>query len=78
MMVSIAFVYFLIPETKGVPLEFMDRLFEIHLASKAHSTIMAEVRADEENFRHNFDSAGLEVEEMDKVQHLDESEKNRR
>lgn len=27
MMVSIPWVYFLLPETKGVPLEFMDELF---------------------------------------------------
>lgn len=29
MILSIPFVYFLIPETKSVPLEAMDRLFEI-------------------------------------------------
>jgi len=44
-----AFVWFLIPETKAVPLDKMDRLFEIRPCSKAYSTVMSELQTD------NFD-----------------------
>jgi len=39
MILSIPFVFFLIPETKGVPLEKMDELFEIKPAYKAHKVM---------------------------------------
>lgn len=44
MLLSIAFVYFLIPETKSIPLEKMDRLFEIKPASQANRIIMEELQ----------------------------------
>jgi hypothetical protein len=37
MLLSIPYVYFLIPETKGIPLEKMDELFEIKPTYKAHN-----------------------------------------
>lgn len=37
------FAFFLIPETKGVPLEKIDRLFEIKPVWRAHETLMAQV-----------------------------------
>jgi hypothetical protein len=52
MILSIAFVWFFIPETKGIPLELMDRLFEIKPVTKAHRLIVAESQAIEENLRH--------------------------
>jgi hypothetical protein len=39
MLLSIPYVYFLIPETKGIPLEKMDELFEIKPTYKAHKII---------------------------------------
>lgn len=61
MIVSIFFVYFLIPETKGIPLESMDRLFQVKPVSAANKTVMAEVQAREEEFRHDAEGAGLSV-----------------
>ena len=67
MIVSIVFVYFLVPETKGVPLEFMDRLFDIKPVQKAHGIVIEEVRAEEESFRQDADGAGLTVEKTEGV-----------
>ena len=58
---SAVFVWFLVPETKAVPLERMDRLFEIKPAGKANGTIIAEIRAEEEEFRHEVEDAGVDV-----------------
>ncbi|KAF3017733.1 hypothetical protein E8E14_004756 [Neopestalotiopsis sp. 37M] len=59
MILSTVFVYFLIPETKSVPLEAMDRLFNVKPVRKAHKTIMEELRVQEEEFRHNVDGVDL-------------------
>jgi len=61
-MCSVVFVFFLLPETKGVPLESMDRLFGSDLVPrKAHKIVMAELREDEESFRHNVEGSGLDL-----------------
>ena len=44
MILSVPFVYFLIPETKGIPLERMDELFEIKPTSKAHGIMLERLR----------------------------------
>ncbi|KAL2212453.1 quinate permease [Sarocladium strictum] len=44
-LISIAFVYFLIPETKSIPLEAIDRLFEIKPVRHANRVLMAELTA---------------------------------
>ncbi|GKT92381.1 quinate permease [Colletotrichum tofieldiae] len=54
MLCSAVFIFFLVPETKSVPLEMMDRLFEIKPVWRANKTIMAEL-ADEPNFRRDSD-----------------------
>lgn len=51
MLGSIVFVYFLIPETKAIPLEAMDKLFMVKPVRKANKTVMAELRVEEEQFR---------------------------
>jgi hypothetical protein len=61
MLCSVVFVWFLIPETKGVPLESMDRLFELK-PRKAHETVMAELKESEAEFRANAEGAGLNLE----------------
>ncbi|EGS19338.1 putative hexose transport-related protein [Thermochaetoides thermophila DSM 1495] len=45
MILSIVFVFFLVPETKSVPLEAMDRLFEIRPVRKANKIVMEELQA---------------------------------
>lgn len=52
MVLSMVFVYFLVPETKSIPLENMDRLFEIRPVRKANKIVIEEVRLSEEDFRH--------------------------
>jgi hypothetical protein len=52
MICSAIFVFFLIPETKGIPLEKMDRLFAKDLpARKAHKVVLAEAHMDDQDFR---------------------------
>lgn len=43
MILSVIFVWFLVPETKGLPLEVMDRLYETKPTRKAHKIIMDEL-----------------------------------
>jgi hypothetical protein len=64
MVISIAFVFFCIPETKGIPLEAMDRLFEIKPVRKAHSTLLEELRLHDEEFRHNIEGLDLKEEKQ--------------
>ncbi|TDZ32199.1 putative quinate permease [Colletotrichum spinosum] len=45
------FAFFLIPETSGVPLEKVDRLFEIKPVWRANETLMAQLREEEVQFR---------------------------
>ncbi|CAG8949563.1 hypothetical protein HYFRA_00007796 [Hymenoscyphus fraxineus] len=63
MLCSIVFVFFLLPETKGIPLESMDRLFSKELISRhAHSIVMKELSEDEEQFRTNIKGSGLTLD----------------
>lgn len=75
MMCSIVFVWFLLPETKGVPLESMDRLFSKELPPrKAHAIVMREMEVDGEDFRKNIKGSGLDLnkEEMgEKAAHVE-------
>lgn len=41
MILSVFFVFFLIPETKGIPLESMDQLFETKPIWRAHQHVLA-------------------------------------
>ncbi|KAI7281909.1 putative quinate [Hortaea werneckii] len=61
MILSIIWVYFVMPETKGIPLESMNRLFEIMPARKAHRTVHAEDEAREADFRQDAEGAGLSI-----------------
>lgn len=74
MIASIVFVWFLIPETKGLPLESMDRLFAIRPVRKAHKIVLAEDQQRDADFRHDAEGAGLSVakEKMDHVERTSE------
>jgi len=61
MLLSIPFVFFLIPETKGIPLESMDRLFAVKPVRRAHETVHEEDMMREEGFRKDAEGAGLSV-----------------
>ena len=72
MLCSIVFVWFFLPETKGIPLESMDRLFAKELsARRAHGVVLAELRADEEEFRANAEGSGLGIKEEFKGDHVE-------
>jgi sugar porter (SP) family MFS transporter len=71
MILSVPFVYFLIPETKSIPLEAMDRLFEIRPASGANKIVMTELAQEDQEFRHDAEGAGLSVSK-EKTAHLEQ------
>ncbi|KAM3084132.1 hypothetical protein ACMFMF_001489 [Clarireedia jacksonii] len=74
MICSIVFVWFLVPETKGIPLESMDRLFSRDLKTRnAHKIVMAELVEDEELFRANVEGSGVKLEKdgNEKAQHVE-------
>lgn len=74
MLCSTVYVFFLLPETKGIPLEAMDRLFDRSAGSprKAHGVIMLELKADEEAFRHNVEGSNYSVTK-EKADHIEEA-----
>lgn len=59
MILSIGFVFFLLPETKGIPLESMDLLFEEKPVRKAHKIVLEKIREDEERFRRDMEESGF-------------------
>ncbi|KAJ5950953.1 Major facilitator superfamily domain general substrate transporter [Penicillium vulpinum] len=61
MIISIVFVFFLVPETKGIPLESMDQLFDIKPVRHAHGKMVAQLRENEEQFRQDVEAAGIDV-----------------
>ncbi|OJJ49775.1 hypothetical protein ASPZODRAFT_128304 [Penicilliopsis zonata CBS 506.65] len=63
MLLSIVFVFFLIPETKGIPLESMDQLFEINPVWKSHGVLLERLRENEAEFRREIKNAGLPEKE---------------
>jgi sugar porter (SP) family MFS transporter len=71
MIISVPFVYFLIPETKSIPLEAMDRLFAIRPVRHANKTIMAELEIEDQEFRHDAEGAGLTTNK-EKTAHLEQ------
>lgn len=75
MVLSTFFVFFLVPETKSIPLEVMDRLFETKPVWRANKAIMAELTNSE--FRQNADGANLtekgEGTEVDQLERKDNS-----
>ncbi|KAI8689576.1 hypothetical protein LRP88_14136 [Fusarium phalaenopsidis] len=62
MVISIFFVFFCVPETKTIPLESMDRLFEIKPVWRANKTVLEELRLRDEEFRQNVDGVDLHEE----------------
>jgi hypothetical protein len=64
MLLSVVFVYFLIPETKGIPLESMDLLFETKPIWRAHGAVVVRLREDDERFRRDVEDSGIGAEKM--------------
>lgn len=49
-LLQILYVIFLLPETKGIPLEMMDALFEDKRPITAHKRVMAQVHHEQEQY----------------------------
>ncbi|KAH8426028.1 sugar porter family MFS transporter [Aspergillus melleus] len=73
MILSIIFVYLLIPETKGIPLESMDALFEEKPIWHAHGRVLAQIREDEERFRRDLEESGFTKRDTEQVEEADVS-----
>jgi len=71
MILSIVWVWFLMPETKGIPLESMDRLFQVRPPRKAHKQIHAEDEMREQEFRQDAEGAELSVAKG-KLEHFEQ------
>ena len=61
MILSVPFVYFLVPETKGIPLEAMDRLFAVKPVRKAHQKIIEELAREDASFRNDAEGKGVDA-----------------
>lgn len=72
MILATIFVFFLIPETKGVPLEVMDRLFEVKPVWRAHGAVMTELQQEDAAFRQAVQESKLfdEKEQEERVEGL--------
>ena len=73
MILSIPFVFFLIPDTKSVPLEAMDRLFEVRPVWRANKIILSELQNEEEIFRRDTDGVELTAEKT-KAEHVEHAQ----
>jgi len=61
MICSVVFIYFLMPETKNIPLEGVDRLFDRRLkASQAHAIVWKELAEEETALRIGLTSGSME------------------
>ena len=71
MIMSATFVFFFIPETKGLPLDTMNRLFDIKPVWKAHGQLSQELRDQEEVFRRdaqlNEEKSSVVAQEREQV-----------
>ena len=68
MLCSIVFVFFLIPETKSIPLERMDHLFEYKPVWTAHGRILVELEEEERQFRQELGVG--EKSQVTQVEHV--------
>ncbi|CRG92443.1 hypothetical protein PISL3812_09503 [Talaromyces islandicus] len=68
---AIFFAFFLIPETRGIPLEASDRLFEIKPVWKAHKILKAQLKEDEAQFRVEIKQGGFGKEENEAHAHVE-------
>jgi hypothetical protein len=68
MVLSIIFIFFLLPETKSIPMEVMDQLFEVKPVWKANDVVMDRLRMQEEQFRAEAGKVQDEKVEVDQFE----------
>ena len=71
MVLAAIYVFFLIPETKGVPLEVMDRLFDTKPIWRAHKKVVDQLHEDEQHFREEIQDSGV-FAEKEQVQFVEQ------
>ncbi|KAE8374152.1 general substrate transporter [Aspergillus bertholletiae] len=62
------FAFFLIPETSGIPLEVVDRLFEVKPIWRANEKVKAQMKEEEERFRFEIKEGNFEKSEEEYVE----------
>ncbi|KAE8151480.1 general substrate transporter [Aspergillus avenaceus] len=62
------FAFFLIPETSGIPLEVVDRLFEVKPVWRANEMVKAQMKEEEERFRFEIKDGAFEKNEQEHVE----------
>lgn len=67
MIISVPFVYFLVPETKGIPLERMDELFEIKPTHKAHGVMVQRLQDQQDEVRDVFVEKSKHADQVESV-----------
>lgn len=67
------FAFFLIPETSGIPLEAVDRLFETKPIWHAHANVKAQLKEEEEQFRFEIKEGVFGKEGNGAHTHLEDS-----
>jgi hypothetical protein len=65
---AVFYVMFLLPETKGVPLEYMDALFDDSRPITAHKRVMAQVEGDQLDRQGSGEVTPPNKEEIDLVE----------
>jgi len=70
MILSVAFVFFCVPETKGIPLEAMDRLFATKPIWRANKILMEELQLQDEDYRQQIDEKGAAEEHVEGKERL--------
>ncbi|POR36288.1 Quinate permease [Tolypocladium paradoxum] len=71
MIISVVFVFFCVPETKSLPLEAMDRLFKLKPTWRANEILMAQLQAEDVEFRQNAHGVGLNNEKEAKAEQVE-------
>jgi hypothetical protein len=62
------FTFFLIPETSGIPLEVVDRLFEVKPVWRANEKVKAQMKEEEERFRFEIKEGAFKKNEQEHVE----------
>ena len=62
------FAFFLIPETSGIPLEKVDRLFKCKPVWRANETLKVQLKEEEEQFRYDVKDGAQHAENQDEVE----------
>ncbi|KAK6453729.1 uncharacterized protein RJT20DRAFT_131147 [Scheffersomyces xylosifermentans] len=73
-LLSIPFVYFFVPETKGIALEDMDKLFDRNLTARdAHRIVLSNARLETETRLHNKDLFKTDTNKSNGIQIIENS-----